>query len=952
MNAYKRWFGVFCAILCCFHLAAQPARPEWPAITQQNKPWSRWWWEGSAVNQKDLAWMLKTYQQAGLGGLEVTAIYGVKGYEKQFIDYLSPKWMDMLSYTLQEAQQLDLGIDVAQASGWPFGGPWVKEEDASKYLAYKKYTLQSGKSLIEPITYIQKPILRVAGEKIDWSAVREPVAANTDLQRYAFDQVRYEKQLPLQTLMAYSDQGDVLDLTNHVDAKGKLQWKAPNGNWTLYALFQGLHGKMVERAGPGGEGYAIDHFSKRATEHYLNHFTTVFKNYHTQSIRAFFNDSYEVDDANGEADWTPWFFDDFKRLRGYDLRSFLPTLLDADTTTLHQRVLCDYRETISDLLLENYTQTWHQWASERGTLIRNQAHGSPANILDLYAATDIPEGEGTDILRIKFASSAAHVMGKPLASSESATWNNEHFISTLADVKTDMDRFLLGGINHMFYHGTAYTPQDAPWPGWLFYAAVHFTPNNPFWTDFSKLNRYVARCQSFMQQGKPHGDVLLYLPIYDAFSTPGKSLLQHFDGIEKGFKGSAFEKNAEELQKRGFSFDFISDKQIQQTIHHLGHIATGGITYQTLVVPGAERMPLETLSKLMELASNGATIIFYGKIPNDVPGLHALQERQKTFKALTSRLHFISTKAYQQAKIGEGRILVGDDLEKLLDAIHVKRETMVDQGLQVIRRDDEQGSYYFIKNGSDEAIDGWVPVQCKAKSVALFDPMTEKMGYAAMRTSNTGDTEVYLQLKKGTSCILQTFNRSLPENAALYTYQQFIAKPQALTGTWSVQFVHGGPTLPAQVQTRHLKSWTEFNSADVKNFSGTAHYTLSFPKPVQQADAWLLDLGQVCESARVLLNGDSLATLIGPIYQVVIPTSQLKEHNILTVEVSNSMANRIAYMDRQGLPYRIFYNTNMPARLPQNRGKDGLFTAVNWSPQPSGLLGPVTYTPIQYVQPD
>src|SRR5690606_13930982 len=181
MNAYKRWFGVFCAILCCFHLAAQPARPEWPAITQQNKPWSRWWWEGSAVNQKDLAWMLKTYQQAGLGGLEVTAIYGVKGYEKQFIDYLSPKWMDMLSYTLQEAQQLDLGIDVAQASGWPFGGPWVKEEDASKYLAYKKYTLQSGKSLIEPITYIQKPILRIAGEKIDWSAVREPVTANTDL---------------------------------------------------------------------------------------------------------------------------------------------------------------------------------------------------------------------------------------------------------------------------------------------------------------------------------------------------------------------------------------------------------------------------------------------------------------------------------------------------------------------------------------------------------------------------------------------------------------------------------------------------------------------------------------------------------------------------------------------------------------------------------------------------
>ena len=80
----------------------------------------------------------------------------------------------------------------------------------------------------------------------------------------ALDQMQFPGKLPLQSLMAYNDNGYGLNLTNKVDADGKLNWTAAEGKWTLYALFQGLHGKMVERAAPGGEGYAIDHFSAAA----------------------------------------------------------------------------------------------------------------------------------------------------------------------------------------------------------------------------------------------------------------------------------------------------------------------------------------------------------------------------------------------------------------------------------------------------------------------------------------------------------------------------------------------------------------------------------------------------------------------------------------------------------------------------------------------------------------
>jgi hypothetical protein len=81
---------------------------------------------------------------------------------------------------------------------------------------------------------------------------------------------------------------------------------------------------------------------------------------------------------------------------------------------------------------------------------------------------------------------------------------------------------------------------------------------------------------------------------------------------------------------------------------------------------------------------------------------------------------------------------------------------------------------------------------------------------------------------------------------------------------------------------------------------------------------------------------------------MMISSTELKPNNQLEVVVANLMANRISYMDKNNLPWKIFYNTNMPARKRENIGKDGLFDASSWKPLPSGLLGPVTLTPVVY----
>ncbi|HVF87983.1 MAG TPA: glycosyl hydrolase, partial [Pyrinomonadaceae bacterium] len=649
----------------------RPAAPlAWPQVTKGMKPWTRWWWLGSVINQKDLTTELEKYRRAGLGGVEITPIYGVKGDEHRFINFLSPQWMEMLEHSLKESARLGIGVDMATGTGWPFGGPWVGDSDAPKYFVHKTYNLKGGGRLDEPVSYVQRPLVRAVGRRVQISELKDPISANENLQTLALDQVRFEKPLPLQALMAYSDEGETLNLTDKVDRNGTLNWVAPAGDWSLYALFQGWHGKMVERAAPGGEGNVIDHFSAGALKNHLERFDQAFAGHNAKSLRAFFNDSYEVDDADGDANWTANFFDEFRARRGYDLREHLPALAGKASPEKDSRVLYDFRETISDLLLDEFTVTWRRWAAGKGAIIRNQAHGSPANILDLYAASDIPETEGTDIVRMKFASSAANVTGKTLASAEAATWLNEHFTSTLGDVKNAVDLYFLGGINHVVYHGTPFSPPGEEWPGRLFYAAVHFGPTNSFWNDFSTLNKYVARTQSFLQSGRADNDVLLYYPIHDRWSERGKEMMVHVGG---GHDSGITLDDAQEMLNSGYTFDLISDRQLANVLFTGKSLRAGGLSYKVVVLPESRFIPLKTFEKLVGLARRGATIIVVKSLPSDVPGWGNLDGRRTTLRQSIARLRFERTNdaAIERANVGSGRFLRGDDLKRILSVAGV-----------------------------------------------------------------------------------------------------------------------------------------------------------------------------------------------------------------------------------------------------------------------------------------
>ena len=119
---------------------AAPVRAEaaWPKPTRESRPWTRWWWLGSAVDEANLTRQLEQLAAAGFGGVEICPIYGAKGWEDRYVPFLSPRWMELLAHTTREAQRLGLGVDLTTGTGWPFGGPWVGDADASSSLVLKR----------------------------------------------------------------------------------------------------------------------------------------------------------------------------------------------------------------------------------------------------------------------------------------------------------------------------------------------------------------------------------------------------------------------------------------------------------------------------------------------------------------------------------------------------------------------------------------------------------------------------------------------------------------------------------------------------------------------------------------------------------------------------------------------------------------------------------------------
>lgn len=858
----KKQIVTIAALAMSLNMFAQ----QWPVPNQEAKPGTRWWWLGSAVTENDLKWNLRQFADHGIGAIEITPIYGVQGNEKNNIPFLSPRYMDILKYVNAECKADGIEFDMATGTGWPFGGPWVPlDESASQMLI------------------------------IDTTVVGKKIKA-LDLRPIE----KKRKNTSLVGIYAFSE-GKFLKITTPL-VEGTLTTKLPSkGTWRIIALYQKKGVMAVKRAAPGGAGFVIDHFDKQAVTNYLKHIEEAFEKTGTPYPHTFFNDSYEV----SESDYTPTLFQEFYNRRGYSLEENFDKLVDGDT-----KVVADYRETLGDMLLDNFTRTWTAWAHSHGAITRNQAHGSPANLIDCYAAVDIPEIEGfgltnfgikglrqdpgktrkndSDFSMLKYAPSAAHIMGKPYTSSETFTWLTEHFRTSLSQMKPDMDLMFCAGVNHMFFHGTAYSPQHETWPGWRFYASIDMSPNNTIWRDAPYFMKYVERCQSMLQMGRPDNDFLTYLPIHDMWAkrSTGKRLMQ-FSIHAMGKLAPEFVKCIDAIDQAGFDCDYISDRILLDTYYNNGMLHTpGGTTYKGLVIPSADNILTPAVKAHIEkLKAQGANII-------------------------------VGTSAA--------------DLTKAAKAEKMKTEL----GLKLIRRSNDKGHHYFIANLTPNDIQAYTTLAVPMATAMWFDPMTGNR----QRAEICGDS-ILVNLRSGESIILQTFNHkdeALSKELASLPLRGEWKKTSPVVKTlnnWKLSFTEATPAISKTYNLDTTKAWENLDDS-TRTLMGTGVYECTInlsAAELKKGNSWTIDLGDVRESARVYVNDSLIGCAWAVPYRLSFANLLHKGNNKIRIEVTNLPANRISELDRQGYKWRKFDEINV---VDINYKKTSY---ADWTPVASGL---------------
>ncbi len=864
------------------------------------RPWLWWYWLGSAVDKEGIDWHLQQFKELGYGGASIAATYGVEGYESKYIPFMSPRWIEMMNYTAEQSRKSGMRIDASLTSAWPFGGPNVTSDMAAQYSVVNRlFTAMPDENVVMDLSARQKGKLHV--------------------------------------LSAYSTDGDYLDLTSKVGTDGILRFTFPAKKWDVYGLYSVPTGQMTKRSGLGGEGLVIDHFNKIAVEKYLERFDSLFLS--SSALRATFNDSYEVYGA----DYSSVLLDEFKARRGYDLRKYLYLLDPANKSDAARRVLCDYRETISDLLLDNFVDVWHHWAERHGVKTVEQAHGSPANWLDLYGASDIPQTESfgasplhiknvridplyneksfgrPDKMLLKFASSASHVMGKQLTSSETATWLGDHFKVALSQAKPQIDELFVSGINHIMLTCGAYSPKEIPFPGWHFDPAADFGHTTAFKEVMPDFSLFVARSQQLLQNSQPDNDVLLYMPMHDLWTEcddeDGRSKLMMFTihNPDNWFYRQDVGDIARTLKREGFDFDYISDRQLALCKSSGKQVITPGqASYKAIVVPCCKRIPLGTLQQLEKLAASGVNIIFAYRMPRDIPGYYNVEVQRSELLSLSAKL-----KTYSN-------VIVDANYIESLKRIGIPKEEFGKHQLEYIRKRNEKGTFYFVANQSNEFQEGWIQLGKSADRVTLFNPLTGESG-----VPRTDGQRLFLQLKPGQSCFIKLYSDG---ELVSWDYNEVIASYR-IGDTWSVSFKEGEPQLPASYHTEVVKSWTEAPDTLARYFSGTGIYETSFNLPSVRAGHYQLSLGDVREVAKVWVNDVYVGCSWSVPFELNIGTGILKKkNNKLRIEVRNLDANRMIWLDQNKTPWQTFFMVDVAYRN---------FSAAHWESVPSGLLGPI-----------
>jgi hypothetical protein len=788
----------------------------------------------------------------------------------------------------------------------------------------------------------------------------------------------------------------VLDLSEHMNADGRLSWKAPEGEWTVLRIGYTSTGIKNHPASEGGHGLECDKLHPTGVEAAFRGMLGKLTNQTGDLVGKSFSyahiDSWEV----GIQNWTEQMADSFQQMNGYSLKPFLPLIVAGhaiESNDVSERFLWDLRRTILSMMAKNYLGRMQQLCHEHGLKFSSEAGGRQQFLhhpIDLLAIADLPMGEfwpheGRARVDGKAAASVAHLYGKPVVGAEAFTgagafakWQAHPY-----SLKAIGDEAFALGINHFIVHYCVHQAYEDFRPGFAMGPwGIHMDRGNTWWRPGAAWLDYLARCQAMLRQGRHVADVLYF---------PGEGA-PHYFGLRSQLSVPLPE---------GYDYDGCDRETLMHRliVSNGQLVAPSGASYRYLMLGRDTTMTPELVERIHQLVDQGARVI--APRPQRSPSLRQYPKCDDIVQELARTLW------------DDGKIMWGQTFAQIAEADELPADFSFKAAdpktrISYLHRRDGDIDIYFVVNQQESAQQITATFRVVDKRPELWDPETGAVSSLAMYRKldqgvclpmyleplqsvfvvfrHASDSAQVVEVKRNGAPLTAAMDGAPAqpplrvernpdgtmevEALAAGTYQLVRADDRTLTcnipdlpsdellvGPWEVSFAAGSGT-PCEVVLHQLASWTDHEDFEVQHYSGTARYRREFELPKRFQEAVLpdrcvyLDLGRVEVIATVSLNGERLATLWKPPFRLDITDALCGGANSLEIAVTNLWPNRLIGDEKYpaDAEYGGLYLQSWPdwflQKKPRPEPRRRAFSVVRHYGKedpllPSGLLGPV-----------
>ncbi|MCW9705261.1 glycosyl hydrolase [Fodinibius salsisoli] len=782
----------------------------------------------------------------------------------------------------------------------------------------------------------------------------------------------------------------MINITEYLNRDGTLDWKVPEGAWTILRMGHTSTGH-TNSTGGGGEGLEVDKFNpdpirKQFDRWYGEAIRQVGPELASEVLKIFHIDSWEA----GSQNWSPVFREEFRKRRGYDPLTYLPAMagIPVESAEVSERFLYDIRKTIAELVNDVFFEVVARQVHNENKMFSAESV-SPTMTSDgmlHFKTVDIPMGEfwlrspthdkPNDMLD---AISAGHVYGKPIIQAEAFTEVRMEWDEHPAMLKALGDRNYALGINRFVYHVFTHNPWPERGPGMtLSGVGLLFQPGQTWWEPGQAWVDYAHRSQALLQQGKPVADVAVFtgeevprrslLPNRLVPTLPGifgKKVVQQQKGrlanqgqpqqeIPVGVDNSANIAEAPDWTDplRGYTYDSINRDALLNlaTVRNGQIVLPGGARYKLLVLPGSRRMSLhaelmtpEIAQRTLELVKEGATLLI-GEQALQAPGLQDYPASDKKVQNIMRELWKGAPEDLQPMstwKVGKGKIVKGPYKADTFDRLGISRDVEItdssnrylDDFAWTHRADRAKNmDVYFISNQRSRTREFRLSLRAGGRVPEIYNAVTGELRPAEKWSIENGRTQLPLKLPPNGSIFIILRKQAEQDNSKGENWLT-LRSVKEIEGTWKVTFdpAEGGPA--DTISFRNLTDWVNRQDSSIRYYSGTAEYHNSFEWDKAQSKnkrVWL-DLGKVANIARVTVNGQDCGVAWTPPYRVDVTKALGKGKNSIKIAVTNTWRNR------------IIRDHNLPEDEQVSFLTDPVPYLLEGEPLvQSGLLGPVT----------